>query len=135
MAKPEWGRKITCTGCGNKFYDMQRSPAVCPSCGAENDPMQAFRPKRSAPKPAAQSETKPKQAKALVEDDEDDLDDVLPEIDDDDLGDDDLDDDVDDSLDDDEDDDLMEDTADLGEDDDDLDEVREHIETEDDVKE
>ncbi|MAN80220.1 MAG: TIGR02300 family protein [Rhodospirillaceae bacterium] len=131
MAKPEWGRKVTCASCSNKFYDMRREPATCPSCGATNDPLQAFRPKRGAvAKPVAQKEAKPK-AKVLPEDDEDndddELDAVLPDVDDDD--------DVEDVLDDDEDDDLIEDTADLGEDDDDLDEVREHIETEDPVKE
>lgn len=132
VAKPEWGRKVSCTSCGNKFYDMKREPAVCPSCGTENDPLQAFRPKRgAAPKPAAKAEAKPKEVKAAVEDDEEDLDAVLPDVDDDDV---DVD-DADDSIEDDEDDDLMEDTADLGEDDDDLDEVREHIEPGDDVKE
>lgn len=132
MAKPEWGRKVTCASCSNKFYDMRREPATCPSCGATNDPLQAFRPKRGAvAKPVAQKEAKPK-AKVLPDEDDDndddELDAVLPDVDDDD-------DDVEDVLDDDEDDDLIEDTADLGEDDDDLDEVREHIETEDPVKE
>lgn len=127
MAKPEWGRKVTCASCGNKFYDMRREPATCPSCGTANDPLQAFRPKRgSAPKPAVQAAAKPKAVKVVAEDDDDDLDAVLPDVDDD---------DVDETLEDDEDDDLIEDTADLGEDDDDLDEVREHIETEDPVKE
>ena len=121
MAKPEWGRKVTCASCGNKFYDMRRDPATCPSCGAVNDPLQAFRPKRgAAPKPVAQAAAKPKAAVVVPDDDEDDddLDAVLPDVDD----------DVDDTLEDDEDDDLIEDTADLGEDEDDLEEVREHIE-------
>jgi len=132
VAKPEWGRKVTCASCNNKFYDMRREPATCPSCGATNDPLQAFRPKRGAvAKPVAQKEAKPKAAKVLPDEDDDDLDAVLPDVDDDDLADD----DVEDVLDDDEDDDLIEDTADLGEDDDDLDEVREHIETEGPVKE
>ena len=131
MAKPEWGRKVTCASCSNKFYDMRREPATCPSCGATNDPLQAFRPKRGAvAKPVAQKEAKP-EAKVLPDEDDDELDAVLPDVDDDDLDED----DVEDVLDDDEDDDLIEDTADLGEDDDDLDEVREHIETEDPVKE
>ena len=132
MAKPEWGRKVTCASCSNKFYDMRREPATCPSCGATNDPLQAFRPKRGAvAKPVVQKEAKPKAAKVLPDEDDDELDAVLPDVDDDDIDDD----DVEDVLDDDEDDDLIEDTADLGEDDDDLDEVREHIETEDPVKE
>ena len=35
MAKPEWGRKHLCGSCGTKFYDMRRSPVLCPSCGAK----------------------------------------------------------------------------------------------------
>ena len=32
VAKPEWGAKHTCQGCGAKFYDMGRSPITCPAC-------------------------------------------------------------------------------------------------------
>lgn len=35
MAKAELGSKRTCVACGAKFYDLMRSPAVCPKCGAE----------------------------------------------------------------------------------------------------
>ena len=35
MAKPEWGVKRTCQGCGAKFYDMQQTPATCPKCDVE----------------------------------------------------------------------------------------------------
>ena len=38
MAKPEWGRKRTCQVCGKKFYDLNKSSIICPSCGAEFDP-------------------------------------------------------------------------------------------------
>ena len=37
MAKPEWGRKRTCQSCGIKYYDLNKSPIICPSCGAEFD--------------------------------------------------------------------------------------------------
>ena len=30
MAKPEWGRKRTCQVCGKKFYDLNKSPIICP---------------------------------------------------------------------------------------------------------
>ena len=33
MAKPELGFKRQCMSCGAKFYDLNRSPAVCPKCG------------------------------------------------------------------------------------------------------
>ena len=38
MAKPEWGKKRTCQVCGTKYYDLNKSPMICPSCGAEFDP-------------------------------------------------------------------------------------------------
>ena len=38
MAKPEWGRKRTCQSCGTKYYDLNKSPMICPSCGAQFDP-------------------------------------------------------------------------------------------------
>ena len=35
MAKPELGLKRVCVACGAKFYDLTRTPAVCPKCGTE----------------------------------------------------------------------------------------------------
>ena len=35
MPKAEWGLKKFCASCESKFYDLNRKPAVCPSCGAE----------------------------------------------------------------------------------------------------
>lgn len=35
MAKAELGLKRTCVACGTKFYDLMRSPAVCPKCRTE----------------------------------------------------------------------------------------------------
>ena len=32
MAKPELGIKRLCAGCGAKFYDLSKSPIVCPKC-------------------------------------------------------------------------------------------------------
>lgn len=32
MANSKWGTKRACLGCGKPFYDMQRTPIVCPSC-------------------------------------------------------------------------------------------------------
>jgi uncharacterized protein (TIGR02300 family) len=37
LAKAEWGLKRTCQSCGTRFYDMQRSPIVCPHCSAVYD--------------------------------------------------------------------------------------------------
>jgi len=35
MAKPELGLKRVCVACGTKFYDLTRTPAICPKCGTE----------------------------------------------------------------------------------------------------
>ncbi len=44
MAKPEWGAKRTCLGCGAKFYDMGRNPITCPAC---DEPFAVAAPSRS----------------------------------------------------------------------------------------
>jgi len=35
MAKPELGLKRICVSCSTRFYDLTKSPAVCPKCGTE----------------------------------------------------------------------------------------------------
>lgn len=35
MSNPEFGRKMTCTACAVRFYDLARIPAICPKCGVE----------------------------------------------------------------------------------------------------
>lgn len=37
MAKGDLGTKRACLACGMKFYDFNRSPILCPGCGAEFD--------------------------------------------------------------------------------------------------
>jgi uncharacterized protein (TIGR02300 family) len=32
VAKPALGTKRICTGCAAKFYDLDRTPIVCPTC-------------------------------------------------------------------------------------------------------
>ena len=61
MAKPEWGRKRTCQVCGKKFYDLNKSPIICPSCGAEFDPNDYLKTKKG----------KSVSSKTLVENDND----------------------------------------------------------------
>jgi uncharacterized protein (TIGR02300 family) len=63
VAKAEWGLKRTCQSCNAKFYDMNRTPIVCPKCGAAFDPealMKARRTKiaglKSAPEDEAEAE-------------------------------------------------------------------------------
>ena len=38
MAKLEWGKKRICLACNTKYYDLNKSPIICPSCGSEFDP-------------------------------------------------------------------------------------------------
>jgi uncharacterized protein (TIGR02300 family) len=46
MAKPQLGLKRVCVSCGAKFYDLAKSPAVCPKCGTEQ-PAEQPRVKRA----------------------------------------------------------------------------------------
>ena len=47
MAKPEWGRKRTCQVCGKKYYDLNKSPIICPYCAVEFDPESILRTRKS----------------------------------------------------------------------------------------
>ena len=38
MANPEWGKKRNCLACNTKYYDFNKSPIICPSCGTQFDP-------------------------------------------------------------------------------------------------
>ena len=46
MAKPELGMKRVCVACSTRFYDLQKSPAICPKCGTEQ-PIEQPRPRRA----------------------------------------------------------------------------------------
>jgi len=35
VAKPDLGSKHTCPSCSTKFYDLMKSPIVCPKCDTE----------------------------------------------------------------------------------------------------
>ena len=105
MSKPEWGQKRECPECGARFYDLKRSPAVCPKC--ETSFVATVEKTPPPPEPAPVKKVAPVAAKpaegnaaATSEDDTDGLGDIV----------------ADDS--DDEDDDLIEEAADLDGDDD-----------------
>ena len=34
VVKLEWGTKRTCQSCASRFYDLQKSPIICPKCGS-----------------------------------------------------------------------------------------------------
>ena len=55
MVKLEWGTKRTCQSCAARFYDLQRSPIVCPKCETVFEPPPPVKPRRAraAPVPKA----------------------------------------------------------------------------------
>jgi uncharacterized protein (TIGR02300 family) len=95
VGRPELGTKCACASCAERFYDLNRSPAVCPKCGATQPPptVRAPRPVRPGPGSAHLSRRSPPviaeeeaEPLATVEDDEDedadvDADEDVPEID------------------------------------------------------
>ncbi len=46
MAKAELGLKRVCVSCGARFYDLSKSPAICPKCGTEQPAEQPRAPRR-----------------------------------------------------------------------------------------
>ncbi len=106
--KAEWGEKRICRSCGARFYDMLRSPIVCPTCETVYEPVTSGRGSRTkvsspAPEPEKPMETGDEEGVNLISDE-----DEIPNDADLDL----LDDDDDDT------DDLIEDVSDLGEEED-----------------
>jgi uncharacterized protein (TIGR02300 family) len=117
VAKPEWGVKRTCQSCGARFYDMARTPIVCPKCDTVVEPEVTFKPRRQA------AVAEPKVVPVVVDEEVVDLDEVAEDIEPADAE------DAEDASPDAEEEDgaLIEDASDLGEDDDDMAEVMEHL--------
>jgi uncharacterized protein (TIGR02300 family) len=119
VAKPEWGTKRICLSCGARFYDLQRSPIVCPACGAVFDLEVAGRARRA--RPAARSAVTADVEEAVVDETElavvaeGDLDETEAELDEDT--------ELADEGDEDDQERLIEDASELGEDEDDVGEV------------
>ena len=80
MVKPELGSKRICVACGAKFYDLRRTPVICPKCGAEQP---AEQPKLRRGGGTVEDKAKPKSAAVLEPVLEDaDLDIVVEDADD-----------------------------------------------------
>ena len=47
MAKAKLGTKRTCTSCGLRYYDLNKTPIICPSCKAEFDPESLLKTRKS----------------------------------------------------------------------------------------
>lgn len=75
MAKPELGLKRSCVACGTRFYDLARSPAVCPKCGTEQ-PAEQPRPRRAAAAPVVDEKLKKRAASPEAETDDIEVEDV-----------------------------------------------------------
>lgn len=71
MIKPAWGTKRTCQSCDAKFYDLSRSPIVCPKCGAIFDPEASLKTRRGRPVekvvPLKPEAAKPRKAEADID--------------------------------------------------------------------
>ena len=102
MAKADLGTKRACLACGMRFYDFNRSPIICPGCGAEFDPENIIKSRKG--RPAAKSVARDDRNAAddnQIEDDDNADELVASVVDDNDDGDIDFDDDDDVDVDDD----------------------------------
>ena len=78
MGKADLGEKLSCSSCGARYYDLNKKPALCPKCGAENERPKTLKTKKAEsakPKPAAEKAApKPadKDGGDDIEDDEED---------------------------------------------------------------
>jgi uncharacterized protein (TIGR02300 family) len=50
MSNPAFGTKHVCEACAERFYDLNRTPAICFKCGAQQAPQKPrmYRPIRAA---------------------------------------------------------------------------------------
>ncbi len=94
MSKPEWGVKRLCPSCSALYYDMGKTPPVCPKCGVAYDPeallksrrkMAADETRKKAIAPAAPEEVEDIEVEEVATDDavatDDDLADDEVEVD------------------------------------------------------
>lgn len=83
MANPELGTKQICPNCQTKFYDLTRRPAHCPKCAHEFDPEDALRSRRTRARvsPADMADDEPKATAVHDEADDQEEEEVTPEID------------------------------------------------------
>jgi uncharacterized protein (TIGR02300 family) len=84
LANPELGAKQICPTCSTKFYDLTRRPAVCPKCGAEFDPEEALRSRRTRARPLVPDDDVEQEKKPVAAESEDGFEaepDEAPELD------------------------------------------------------
>ena len=69
MAHKNLGRKRRCASCGIKFYDLKKTPAVCPACGTEFDPEVLLKSRRGRATAKVDAVKAPAKEEDLSEDD------------------------------------------------------------------
>src|SRR5688500_14843096 len=72
VVKAELGTKRTCPSCGTKFYDLLKSPIICPKCGvsfiaAPLLPSKGDVPQAAAAKPVREPTPPPADAEEVSE--------------------------------------------------------------------
>lgn len=72
MPKEEWGLKRVCPSCAMRFYDLQRDPMTCPSCGASfsAESLLAGKPRAVRPEKAKPEAAEAEEAEVIDADDE-----------------------------------------------------------------
>jgi len=66
VAKPELGIKRQCANCGAKFYDLGKSPIICPKCGTLHEiAAPARRQVAAKPAPVEEQEAAPAEAETV----------------------------------------------------------------------
>ena len=86
---PGIGSKLVCVSCATRFYDLAKTPAVCPKCGAEQPPVapRALPIRRGAvmrrppPKPPVAAEADDDAVPMVESDDDEDEDAAEDEVD------------------------------------------------------
>ena len=69
MAHKNLGRKRRCASCGIKFYDLKKTPAVCPACGTEFDPEVLLKSRRGRVAAKVEEAKAPEKQEDLSDDD------------------------------------------------------------------
>ena len=69
MARKNLGRKRRCASCGLKFYDLTKTPVICPACGTEFDPEVLLKSRRGRAAAKVDEARKPAKEEDVNDDD------------------------------------------------------------------
>lgn len=68
MGKVDLGEKLSCSDCGARYYDLNKTPALCPKCGAENERQRTFKTKKASPSKSKPAKVDPMPVEKKKED-------------------------------------------------------------------